>query len=200
MIIALGASACPVAETSRIADYFAAESAGQCGPCVNGLGAIAETMAQVARGTAASTAKRDLARWSSSLAGRGACQFPDGATRFVASALRVFADDFDDHRRHGPCERCSAEAVLPTPMAMRVLMIRPSSSLGTVPAMLKVRVNPIQCAAHGLCAELLPERITLDEWGYPILDGSALSAELVKNARRAANACPTLALILEPDR
>jgi ferredoxin len=51
--------------------------------------------------------------------------------------------------------------------------------------MLKVRVNPIQCVAHGLCAELLPERITLDEWGYPILDGSALSAELVKNARRA---------------
>jgi NADH:ubiquinone oxidoreductase subunit F (NADH-binding) len=87
VIIALGASACPVAETSRIADYFAAESAGQCGPCVNGLGAIAETMAHVARGTAAATAKRDLARWSSSLAGRGACQFPDGATRFIASAL-----------------------------------------------------------------------------------------------------------------
>jgi ferredoxin len=66
--------------------------------------------------------------------------------------------------------------------------------------MLKVRVNPIQCVAHGLCAELLPERIALDGWGYPILDGSALPAELVKNARRAANACPTLALILEPDR
>ena len=79
-------------------------------------------------------------------------------------------------------------------------MIRPSSSLETVPATLKVRVNPIQCAAHGLCAELLPERITLDEWGYPILDGPALSPEMVKIARRAANACPTLALILEPDR
>jgi ferredoxin len=79
-------------------------------------------------------------------------------------------------------------------------MVRPSLSLGAAPAMLKVRVNPIQCAAHGLCAELLPERITLDEWGYPILDGSALPDEMVKNARRAANACPTLALILEPDR
>ena len=118
VIVALGGSACPVAETSRIADYFAAESSGQCGPCVNGLGAIAETMARVARGTAPATAKRDLARWSSSLAGRGACQFPDGATRFVASALRVFADDFDDHRRHGPCDRCSAGAVLPTPLAL----------------------------------------------------------------------------------
>jgi NADH:ubiquinone oxidoreductase subunit F (NADH-binding) len=118
VIVALGGSACPVAETSRIANYFAAESSGQCGPCVNGVGAIAETMAHVARGTASATAKRDLARWSSSLAGRGACQFPDGATRFVASALRVFALDFDDHRRHGPCERCSAEAILPTPMAI----------------------------------------------------------------------------------
>ena len=118
VIVALGAAACPVAETSRIADYFAAESAGQCGPCINGLGAIADTMSQVARGTAGATAKRDLARWSSSLAGRGACHFPDGATRFVASALRVFADDFDNHRRHGPCERCSAETVLPTPIAM----------------------------------------------------------------------------------
>ena len=118
VIIALGDSACPVAETSRIADYFAAETAGQCGPCVNGLGAIADTMAHVAHGTAAATAKRDLARWSSSLAGRGACQFPDGATRFVASALHVFARDFDDHRRHGPCDRCSATPVLPTPLAM----------------------------------------------------------------------------------
>jgi ferredoxin len=79
-------------------------------------------------------------------------------------------------------------------------MVRPSLSLGAAPAMPTVRVNPIQCAAHGLCAELLPERITLDEWGYPILDGSVLPAEMVKNARRAANACPTLALILEPDR
>jgi ferredoxin len=77
-------------------------------------------------------------------------------------------------------------------------MVRPSLSLGTAPVMSKVRVNPIQCVAHGLCAELLPERITLDEWGYPILDGDPLTADLVKNARRAANACPTLALILDP--
>ena len=79
-------------------------------------------------------------------------------------------------------------------------MIHPRRSPQTTPATPKLRVNPIQCTAHGLCAELLPERITLDEWGYPILDGSALTPELVTNARRAANACPTLALILESDR
>jgi ferredoxin len=63
-----------------------------------------------------------------------------------------------------------------------------------------VRVNPITCEAHGLCAELLPERIHLDDWGYPVIDGSPLPAELLVHARRAAAACPTLALLLERDR
>ncbi len=118
VIVALGHSACPVAETARIADYFASQTAGQCGPCVNGLAAIADTMQQVASGTAKATAGRDLTRWSSSLAGRGACQFPDGATRFVATALRVFAGAFEDHMRHGPCDHCSNRPVLPVPVAM----------------------------------------------------------------------------------
>lgn len=60
----------------------------------------------------------------------------------------------------------------------------------------RLRVNPIQCVAHGLCGELLPEAIRLDEWGYPIIEGE-LSPELIDHARRAANACPTLALLLE---
>lgn len=57
-------------------------------------------------------------------------------------------------------------------------------------------VDPIGCAAHGLCAELLPEWIELDDWGYPILRGPELPSELVTHARRAAAACPTLALKL----
>lgn len=62
---------------------------------------------------------------------------------------------------------------------------------------MRIRVNPITCEAHGLCAELLPERITLDEWGYPILDGNPLTPDLEDHARRAAAACPTLALLIE---
>jgi len=62
---------------------------------------------------------------------------------------------------------------------------------------LHVRVNPIACTAHGLCAELLPERVTLDDWGYPIVDEHPLEPELVAHAKRAAAACPTLALLLE---
>ncbi len=64
----------------------------------------------------------------------------------------------------------------------------------------KLRGNPIQCVAHGLCAELRPERVRLDEWGYPIVDDDELTPDLVRHARRAANACPTLALLLEPTR
>jgi ferredoxin len=55
-------------------------------------------------------------------------------------------------------------------------------------------LDPIACAAHGLCADLLPERVRLDEWGYPIVDGRPLGPDLVAHARRAATACPTLAL------
>ena len=48
-----------------------------------------------------------------------------------------------------------------------------------------------------MCAELLPERITLDPWGYPIVDGAPLHGEEVRHAIRAAQACPTLALLVE---
>jgi ferredoxin len=64
---------------------------------------------------------------------------------------------------------------------------------------LRLKVDPIACEAHGMCAELLPERITLDEWGYPILDERPLPAELIALAKRAAETCPTLALLLVRD-
>jgi len=67
-------------------------------------------------------------------------------------------------------------------------------------AMTTLRINPIACDAHGLCAELFPEWITLDEWGYPIIDERPIPEGLVEHARRAADACPTLALILESGR
>lgn len=61
----------------------------------------------------------------------------------------------------------------------------------------RLRLNPIACEAHGLCAELLPEMIQLDEWGYPILDERPVPEELLEHARRAAASCPTLALLVE---
>jgi ferredoxin len=63
----------------------------------------------------------------------------------------------------------------------------------------RLRVNPIACTAHGMCAELLPERITLDDWGYPVIDSEPVGVELEALARRAAAACPTFALALETE-
>ncbi len=59
-----------------------------------------------------------------------------------------------------------------------------------------LRVNPILCEAHGVCAELFPERIELDEWGYPIIDPEPLEGDLERHARRAVAGCPRAALLL----
>ncbi len=61
----------------------------------------------------------------------------------------------------------------------------------------RLRVNPILCDAYGHCAELLPELIELDEWGYPIVDGRRIPRELADAARRAVDFCPRLALRFE---
>ena len=61
----------------------------------------------------------------------------------------------------------------------------------------KLRVNPIACSGHGLCAELLPELITLDEWGYPVIADEPVPLRLTREARRAVTDCPALALRLQ---
>ncbi len=63
-----------------------------------------------------------------------------------------------------------------------------------------LRIDPIACDGHGLCAELFPERVTLDDWGFPIIDDRPVPAELERHARRAVRECPKLALHLEQQR
>jgi ferredoxin len=60
----------------------------------------------------------------------------------------------------------------------------------------RLTVDPIACEGHGICAELLPEHITLDDWGYPIIDGAAIPERHLADARRAVKQCPVLALRL----
>jgi ferredoxin len=64
---------------------------------------------------------------------------------------------------------------------------------------MRVRVNPIDCVAHGVCAELLPEWVELDEWGYPVVDDQPVPHQLHSHARRAAAACPARAIVLSRD-
>jgi NADH:ubiquinone oxidoreductase subunit F (NADH-binding) len=104
VLIALGESSCGLHESARVIDYLAHQSAGQCGPCVYGLRAIADSVAAIADGLADAHELARVRRWSGEVRGRGACHHPDGATRFVASALSVFADEIDWHRH----ERCGA--------------------------------------------------------------------------------------------
>ena len=61
-------------------------------------------------------------------------------------------------------------------------------------------VDPPQCDGHGVCAELFPERIVMDRWGYPIIDSEEIPTALTEHARRAVAACPRLALHLVEGR
>jgi len=61
----------------------------------------------------------------------------------------------------------------------------------------RIRVDPVACDAYGYCAELLPERVTLDEWGYPVVDGRPVDRHLLELATRAAAECPRRAFHLE---
>jgi NADH:ubiquinone oxidoreductase subunit F (NADH-binding) len=110
-VAVLPQGACGVVETARVARYLANESAGQCGPCVNGLDAIATSLERIAAGRPDRSPEQIL-RWTSQVLGRGACKHPDGAVRFVESGLRVFAREFE---LHAHAHRCSGDGrtVLP---------------------------------------------------------------------------------------
>ena len=110
----LPADACGVVETSRIVRYLSEESAGQCGPCVHGLAAIADALARLARGRGDGHDTARLARWCAQVRGRGACHHPDGAVRLVTTALTVFAAEVELHAT-GRCSATHRDPILPIP-------------------------------------------------------------------------------------
>jgi NADH:ubiquinone oxidoreductase subunit F (NADH-binding) len=115
VVLLLSKGACGVAETARVVRWLADQSAGQCGPCVHGLDALAKTIEELADGAAQPQAKQHIARLASLVQHRGACSHPDGVVRFILTALEVFAAEFADHARHGPCDACRREGELPLP-------------------------------------------------------------------------------------
>jgi NADH:ubiquinone oxidoreductase subunit F (NADH-binding) len=119
IIALLSEDACPVAETARIARWLAEQGAGQCGPCVNGLGALAGTIEEIAAGDAQGNSGKRIERLASLTRRRGACGHPDGAVRFILSSLQTFVEEFADHARHGPCDACARHAELPLPFDAR---------------------------------------------------------------------------------
>ncbi len=112
LIAALPADACGLAETARVVRYLADESAGQCGPCLFGLDAVAGEVQRLADGRTSSL--EILRRWLGQVDGRGACSHPDGAVGLIRSALSVFEAELGQHAQ-GWCCATRQGAVLPVP-------------------------------------------------------------------------------------
>ena len=118
VLFALPSSACGLAETARVLAWLASQSAGQCGPCVFGLPAIADDFAQLASGRPRGPVLDRLSRRLATITGRGACRHPDGAVRLARSALVTFGADV---RAHASQRRClSARGGAASPPALPI--------------------------------------------------------------------------------
>jgi NADH:ubiquinone oxidoreductase subunit F (NADH-binding) len=101
-VVVLPEGSCALAEVARVSRFLADESAGQCGPCVHGLDAIAQATASLLRAESFDGELR-IRRWLDQVEGRGGCRHPDGTARFIRSALDVFEDEVALHRRGKGC-------------------------------------------------------------------------------------------------
>ncbi len=116
LVVAIPSDVCGLVETARVVRYLASQSAGQCGPCVFGLDAVAGKLEQLATGGAPDLPT--LHRWLDQIDGRGACHHPDGVVRFVRSALKVFEPEIGRHAAGWCCGR-STKRALPVPELQR---------------------------------------------------------------------------------
>jgi NADH:ubiquinone oxidoreductase subunit F (NADH-binding) len=112
LIAALPGDACGLAETARVVRYLADESAGQCGPCVFGLDAVAGEFLRLAEGGTSDLGT--LRRWLGQVDGRGACSHPDGVVRLIRSAVTAFGPELEQHAQGWCCGTRTAH-VLPVP-------------------------------------------------------------------------------------
>ncbi|MEU6790442.1 NADH-ubiquinone oxidoreductase-F iron-sulfur binding region domain-containing protein [Nonomuraea wenchangensis] len=177
IIVPLGESTCALGEAARVASYLAGESAGQCGPCRLGLPDVAKLMNALVEGSGSVDAVRRAVRL---VERRGACFHPDGTAKFVLSALDAFEAEIALHLEHGSCGR-PVRGVMPMPERAPELEYR-------------LEVDWSRCQGHGLCAHLLPEFVELDDYSFPSFRN--VPAWMAKEARRAVDMCPALALRL----
>jgi len=119
VLFALPPGSCGLAEAARIMRFLASQGAQQCGPCMFGLPAISDDMAQLAAGRPDGDPLGRMQRRFGVISGRGACRHPDGAVRMAASAVRTFAADAHSHARRRPCLAShrggSRTSILPVP-------------------------------------------------------------------------------------
>jgi NADH:ubiquinone oxidoreductase subunit F (NADH-binding)/ferredoxin len=184
VVLVLGRDTCPLGEVTRVAGYLAMQSSGQCGPCKLGLPAVSRWLEAITVGAGGVDELEALRRAAAGVRGRGACNHPDGAANFVASALDVFAGDLTEHMFRGTCGR-PIRGFLPLPADSRDK---------------RLTVDWTRCRGHGLCGRLVPELIELDEHGYPRVHQVPVPFWLRKDATQAVDMCPALALSLTEDK
>jgi NADH:ubiquinone oxidoreductase subunit F (NADH-binding) len=115
VVIVLSEGACGLLETARIMAWYARQGAGQCGPCVFGLPALAAEMAALSHGRLPAGGLARLQRWGGQVEGRGACRHPDGSVRLSRSALRAFPLDVEAHLGGRPCPASFGAGALAVP-------------------------------------------------------------------------------------
>ncbi len=119
VVALLPAGVCPLSEVARVVRYLEGQSAGQCGPCINGLDLLATTMEHLAfRPNRLRAGISDVPELCRLVEGRGACRHPDGVARFVRTSLRVFDHHITHHLQRGPCHT-TALPFLPVPKGAR---------------------------------------------------------------------------------
>ncbi|MDP9226206.1 MAG: SLBB domain-containing protein, partial [Actinomycetota bacterium] len=118
-IVVLPSSSCGIHETAAVMRWLADQTAGQCGPCVHGLAAIATATDGLRLGTASSDVLERLARWAGDVEGRGACRYPDGAVRFMRSSLETFSKHAYAHALGRRCSGGKRPLILPLPGVRR---------------------------------------------------------------------------------
>ncbi|MFD3546587.1 NADH-ubiquinone oxidoreductase-F iron-sulfur binding region domain-containing protein [Streptomyces sp. NPDC058655] len=179
-VLPLPEDTCPAGEVARVTRWMAKETAGQCGPCVRGLPALADVLEQAVRGGGRAALETLEARMAGVMR-RGACSHPDGTSRFVASALSAFPDEFRDHALGSGCGR-------------RVLGALP---LPQDESPERLVVDWTLCKGHGLCVDILPDVVRLDADGYPAQASMPVPGQLRQKALRAVRRCPALALRIQ---
>ncbi|MEV8533760.1 NADH-ubiquinone oxidoreductase-F iron-sulfur binding region domain-containing protein [Streptomyces sp. NPDC051211] len=179
-VLPLPEDTCPAGEVARVARWMAEESAGQCGPCVRGLPALAAVLEEAVAGGGRTALDAVEAR-TRAVKGRGACAHPDGTAHFIASALAVFPEEFAVHALGRGCGR-------------RVLGALP---LPEDESPERLVVDWTLCKGHGLCVEILPDVVRLGVDGYPADASMPVPGRLRPKALRAVRRCPALALRIQ---
>ncbi|WP_326728248.1 NADH-ubiquinone oxidoreductase-F iron-sulfur binding region domain-containing protein [Streptomyces phaeochromogenes] len=197
-IMPISQQTCPLGEALRVAQWLAAESARQCGPCHLGLPAAALGLEHILNGDGPTTLAA-VKQIANTVKQRGACKHPDGSAMFLESTIKAFTDDLASHVLGDGCGR-PVEGVLPLVKNSAVPGGPPGQDAADrSPNPRKIYVDWTLCRRHGLCAKIVPEVLGLGPDGFPTVAEASVPRSAEASALRAVRRCPELALRIEDE-